>query len=41
MSNTVLSVEWIAGAVLIQHTPRRTIGDSALLQNAFSKNMAV
>ena len=41
MSNTVLSVEWTAGAELIQHPPRRTIGDRALLQNAFSKNMAV
>jgi len=40
MSNTVLPVQWTAGADLIQHPPRRPIVDHALLENSFSKNLA-
>ena len=40
MSNTVLPVEWTVGADLIQHPPTRAIADGALLENAFSKNVA-
>jgi len=41
MSNTALPVEWTAGADLIQHPPRRVIADRALLENAFSMNLAI